>query len=76
MRGDEESDVRSFQKIAGRFCVNISQGAPRWIEIIDKDNEGKMWGIQIEDARDLLYALDRIVKLSEEDDAEWRHHNP
>ena len=62
------SIYRTFEKSIGRLRIRVSQPSPRWFDIQHLDRDEAIDGLQIEEMRDLRYAIDRILALAEEDD--------
>jgi len=69
------SVYHTFQKRVGAYELRLSKPSPRYVEIIDVRMQGdgcESLRIDIEDARDVHYALGRLIELADKDDAEGK----
>jgi hypothetical protein len=62
------SIYRSFEKTIGPLRLTLSQPHPRWLEIANNREDCRLFGLNLEEARDLHYALGRLIAQADEDD--------
>lgn len=63
-----------FTKRIGNLELTMWEPSPRRLEIRSVTNDYKLV-VDIEDAKDLAYAIGRIVEQAERADAEWAQRN-
>jgi hypothetical protein len=65
------SIYRSFEKTFGDVHVRLSEPSPRWLEIERTDrSDCRLFGLNLEQARDLHYALGRLIAQADDDDSQ------
>lgn len=66
--------LTTHRKEAGKFTVTVGMPAPRWVRIECRNNGAcdVFQTLTMEDANDLIYALERAVTLAKAEDDDWR----
>lgn len=66
------SIYKSFVKTFGPFKVRLSEPHPRRLEVTNTRENCRLFGLDLEEARDLHYALGRLIAQADEDDTKGK----